>query len=217
MVYRGVLFDLDGTLLDTLEDLAGAVNRLLAERGYPTHSVDSYRYFVGNGPLMLITRALPETARQQEIISACLEAFRADYRKTWQVHTRLYPGVAEMLDGLSSRRLQLAILSNKPHDFTLTCVDKMLNQWNFSVVLGLRDSVPAKPDPAGALEVSHAVGIPPEEFLYLGDTSVDMKTAVAAGMHPVGVLWGFRSPEELQQSGARMLLERPQEIFQLLG
>ncbi len=217
MQFKAILFDLDGTLLDTLEDLGNSVNRVLAEKGFPTHDLDRYRYFVGDGALMLITRALPKQKRKNDVIQACFDAFQQDYSQNWKVKTRLYDGIAEMLDELVTRNLKLAVLSNKPHKFTKQSVDKLLSNWRFTIVLGQRDEVPRKPSPEGALEIAGHLNTEPENILYLGDSSVDMQTAVAAGMFPAGVLWGFRSAKELNDSGAKALLERPLEIISLLN
>jgi len=217
MPYKAILFDLDGTLLNTLEDLGNAVNRVLSEKGFPTHKLDAYRYFIGEGTAMLITRALPKEKGNDSTIHACQEAFLKDYGNNWNVKTRPYDGVTEMLDALTARRLKIAVLSNKPHEFTERCVTDLLPTWAFDVVLGESNTVPQKPDPAGALKVAKCLKIPPADFLYLGDSAIDMKTAIAAGMFPVGALWGFRSIEELQESGAQALIERPLEILNLLG
>jgi phosphoglycolate phosphatase len=216
MPYQAVIFDLDGTLLDTLEDIGDAVNRVLSARGFPVHPIDAYRFFVGNGVAMLITRALPEDKRDAETIRSCLDAYRADYDQHWNVKTRPYDGVGAMLDALTARGLKLAILSNKPHDSTQECVREFLSKWSFDVVFGQRDGVPLKPDPAGALAIAHTLGVPPAACLYLGDTAVDITTAIAAGMTPVGALWGFRPMEELQESGAQVLIEQPLDILGLL-
>ena len=216
MPYKAILFDLDGTLLNTLEDLGDAANRVLVARGFPTHKLDEYRYFIGDGTAMLITRALPEGQRNDDTIRACLKALLEGYGRNWKVKTRPYDGVTQMLDELTARRIKMAVLSNKSHDFTKRCVTDLLPNWTFHVVLGQRDAIPLKPDPAGALEVAERLNIPPGNFLYLGDSAVDMKTAIAAGMFPVGVLWGFRLAEELQENGAQVLIERPSEVLNLL-
>lgn len=216
MPYKAILFDLDGTLLNTLDDLGDAANRVLAAKGFPTHTLDEYRYFIGDGTAMLITRALPEEQRSDDTIRACLEAFRQDYARNWKAKTKPYDGVTEMLEELAARGLKMAVLSNKSHEFTKRCVADLLPEWTFDVVLGQRSSVPLKPDPAGALEVAKRLNIPPPEFLYLGDSAVDMKTAIAAGMFPVGVLWGFRPAQELRENGAQALIERPSEVLNLL-
>ncbi len=216
MQFKAILFDLDGTLLDTLEDLGNSVNRVLAEKEFPTHDLDLYRYFVGDGALMLITRALPKQKRKTEVIQACVDAFQQDYSQNWKVKTKLYDGIAEMLDELVTRNLKLAVLSNKPHKFTKQSVDKLLSNWRFEIVLGQRDAVPRKPSPEGALEIAEHLNTKPENILYLGDSAVDIQTATAAGMFPAGVLWGFRSAKELNDAGAKALLERPLEVLSLL-
>lgn len=216
-MYQAIIFDLDGTLLNTLDDLADAMNRTLLQAGFPTHPADAYRYFVGNGAKMLVTRALPETERDAETIVHWLRVFRADYQAHWKVKTRPYPGISDMLDALNARGLPLAVLSNKPEADAQRCVRELLPHWRFTMVVGQRDHVPHKPDPTGALEIAQTLHIAPADILYLGDSSVDMDTAVAAGMFPVGVLWGFRTREELVQHGARALLAQPIEVLDLLA
>ena len=212
-----VVFDLDGTLLDTLEDLGDAVNRVLADRGFPTHPMDAYRYFVGDGSAVLIERALPESVRGSDAYQDCLAAFMADYDRSWKIKTRLYDGISEMLDSLTVLGIDLAILSNKSHGFTVNCVRDLLSRWRFKTVFGLRDDVPRKPDPAGAVEISLLLKTVPDRMLYLGDTAIDMQTAVSAGMYPVGALWGFRTREELLQNGARALIQHPVELLKLVN
>lgn len=214
--YKSVIFDLDGTLLDTLEDIADAANRVLAAKGFPTRSLEVHKAAVGYGARRLMARVLPENQRTEGMIQECFAAFRKDYGVNWNVKTRPYPGVPELLDELHRRRLLMAVLSNKPADFTRKCVDGILTQWQFEAVIGGEDGWPSKPDPAGALEISRRMGIPPHEILYLGDTDVDMQTAHAAGMYAVGALWGFRRREELEREGADALLERPQDLLNLL-
>lgn len=216
MNYRAVIFDLDGTLLNTLDDLGNAMNRTLEQEGFPTHPLDAYRYFVGNGALKLVTRALPEAHRDQVTIQRCLKVFRADYQHHWNVDTRPYEGIPDMLDALVARHIKMAVLSNKPDDDAKRCVSELLSGWRFELVLGQREGLPPKPDPSGADEIAKHLQLSPEDFLYVGDTSVDMHTAVAAHMFPVGVLWGFRPRQELEESGAQALLTRPLEILQLL-
>ena len=216
MPYRAALFDLDGTLLDTLEDISNAVNRVLAGKGFPTHELDVYRYFVGDGSAMLINRALPEEKRTDDVIRGCLKQFLEDYGRNLNIKTKPFEGIPEMLDALKDRGLKMAILSNKPHELTKQCATKLLSNWNFDVVIGQRNGVPPKPDPAGALEVADRLNIPPADFLYVGDSGVDMKTAVASGMFPVGVLWGFRSMGELKDNGSLALVDHPSEILSFL-
>jgi len=216
MSFHAVIFDLDGTLLDTLEDLADSVNRTLAANGFPTHPLDAYRYFVGDGSEMLITRALPSGHQNPETIAKCFEAFRNDYRQYWKVKTRPFEGIPEMLQQLTKLGVKMAILSNKPHEFTRQCVAELLTAWRFEPILGQRETVPLKPDPTGALEIAHLLDRPASDFLYLGDSGVDMQTATAAGMFPVGACWGFRTASELQQNGAKVLIEKPTQLIDLL-
>ncbi|MFC1854155.1 HAD family hydrolase [candidate division CSSED10-310 bacterium] len=217
MVIKAILFDLDGTLLNTLSDLANAVNRVLLNKGFPTHKIDAYRYFVGDGAEMLIKRALPNEKQEPETIRECLQAFQVQYEQNWANETIPYDGITEMLDGLHGRGLKLAVLSNKPHDATVRCITSLLPDWSFDIILGQREAVPRKPDPAGALEIADTLKISPSAFLYLGDTAIDMKTARAAGMFPVGALWGFRTAAELSENGAGALIIHPSEIFKLLS
>lgn len=214
--YQAVIFDLDGTLLDALDDIADAANRVLARRGFPTHPLDHYRFFVGDGSKVLMTRALPQKERSPNNIHSCFEGFRAEYRQNWNVKTKPYAGVIKMLNQLAVKNVKLSVLSNKPHEFTRKCVAKFFSHWNFAMVCGQRESIPMKPDPQGALEIARLLGINPAEFLYLGDSAVDMQTALAAGMFPVGALWGFRSAEELQRSGAGILIENPTDLIDLI-
>lgn len=213
---KAVLFDLDGTLLDTLEDIANACNAALTRHGFPAHPASAYRYFVGDGVQMLILRVVPADHHDAKTLADVATAYREEYHRHWNTTTRPYEGIPELLDELTQRRIALAVLSNKPDDFTRRCVSEMLSRWSFSRVLGASKAYPPKPDPAAALHVAAGLNLPVEEVIYLGDTATDMKTATAAGMLPVGALWGFRTAEELKQSGARHLVEHPQELLKLL-
>ena len=213
--YRAALFDLDGTLLDTLDDLADAANRVLAAEGMPVHEVEAYKKFVGDGLATLVERIVPADQHNEETLGRVMDAFRRDYGAHWHEKSRPYAGVPEMLAGLQKRGLRLAVLSNKPHEFTKLCVQQMLGEFSFYPVLGQREGLPKKPDPAGALEAAALLDIPAREILYIGDTAVDMRTAAGAGMTAVGVLWGFRDEEELTASGADYLVRHPGEILAL--
>jgi phosphoglycolate phosphatase len=216
MIFEAVLFDLDGTLIDTLNDIGDAVNRVLAKKRYPTHAISNYRNFVGDGSRILIERALPKKYRKEKIIDACLNEYIEDYAHNYNVKSKLYFAIPNLLDRLKAKGLKLGILSNKQDAITKQCVKTFLSKWDFDVVFGQRDSVPRKPDPQGALEVAKRLSIPPSHFLYLGDTAIDMKTAVSAGMFPVGVLWGFRSRKELQENGAGAIIDGPLDVLNLL-
>jgi phosphoglycolate phosphatase len=215
-MYKAVLFDLDGTLLDTLEDLADSVNSVLSRVGLPTHPLEDYQYFVGDGVEKMARRALPETCREDAVVIKCVAAMCREYSKRWADKTRPYPGIQELLDGLTVRNITMCVLSNKPDPFTKMIVSNLLPRWRFEQVMGAQPSIPKKPDPTAALELAERLAIPPAEFLYLGDTNTDMQTACAAGMYPVGALWGFRTADELIANGARVLIKQPIELLNLL-
>lgn len=209
------MFDLDGTLLDTLHDLADAVNTGLERLGLPVHEIDKFRYFVGEGREEMARRALPENCRDSATTGRLVEYINEYYSLHWADHTRPYEGVPEMLDALQSKGIKLTIFSNKPHDFTSEIVSGMLRAWNFEVVIGASSEVPKKPDATGALKICSFLNMSPENFIYLGDSGVDMLTAVKAGMYPVGALWGFRTAEELTDCGAKLLAKHPSDLLQL--
>ena len=215
--YRAVIFDLDGTLLDTLEDLADSMNRVLQDEGFPTHPTEAFRYFVGDGAAALVSRALPPKRRNDQLIAECLEAFRREYNRNWKTKTRPYNGVSELLDALTAKRIEMAVLTNKAQPVAERCIREYFFGWEFAAILGQRDGMPLKPDPAGPREIVRYVGIPAREFLYLGDSDVDMKTAINAGMLPVGALWGFRSEKELRDSGAAEVIDRPMELLKFVS
>lgn len=212
MHFRGIIFDLDGTLADTLSDIGDAMNRVLAFRGYPSHPLDKYKLFIGNGIENLVRTSLPRGV-SDDLVEECRQALLNDYSTNCLVKTRLYAGISGLLNQLSERRLAVSVLSNKDHDLTLKIVAALAPGFPFVSVLGARDGIPRKPDPAGALLIGAKTGIPAHEMLYAGDTDVDMQTAVRAGMFAIGCLWGFRSAGELEQSGAAALVQNPGEIL----
>jgi phosphoglycolate phosphatase len=214
MRLRAAIFDLDGTLLDTIEDLTDAMNAALTGLGLPPRTADECRNLVGDGLATFIRRALPEGLRGNEAAAARLDGLmRTEYKARQAVKTRPYPGVDALLAGLVERGVPHAILSNKPHGSTVAVVERYFPGHPFQVVFGARDGVPVKPDPAGALEIASLLAHPPAEILYLGDTNTDMKTAGAAGMFAVGALWGSRTREELLANGARALAAKPEDVL----
>lgn len=216
MKFKAVLFDLDGTLLDSIEDLTDSMNVVLDGFGFPGHDVEACKQFVGDGVEMFARRALPKNHRDKATVAQCVTEMRAEYRKRWSLKTRPYDGIPELLDELTIQNLKLAVLSNKPEESTKEMVAKLLSKWRFHPVAGARPSVPKKPDPSLAMEISQQLHIPADKFLYLGDTGTDMKTASGAGMFPVGALWGFRTAKELKDTGAKALAAHPSEVLQFL-
>jgi phosphoglycolate phosphatase len=217
VVYKAVLFDLDGTLLDTLQDIADATNAALGTLRFPGHDIQAYRYFVGEGMATLAFKALPELCHNPDTVSQLLSVIDKEYAMRWAVHTVPYPGILELLDALVAKEIKMAVLSNKPHEFTIASVVRLLPHWHFDAVIGASGAMPRKPDPAGALAISKELRMSPVEFLYLGDTDIDMYTATAAGMYPVGALWGFRTANELLAGGARTLVQYPTDLLALLS
>jgi phosphoglycolate phosphatase len=216
MTPRAVLFDLDGTLLDTLDDLADAMNRVLASHGFPEHPAASYRRFVGDGVENLVRRAVPPAMNaDQAAVARLAEEMRREYGASWDKKTAPYPGISRLLSHLAAMAVPLAVLSNKPHAFVSRILERYFPEIRFSASFGDRPGVPRKPDPAMALEISRLLGVPPSLFLYLGDTDTDMRTATAAGMRPIGALWGFRDEEELRRAGAQRVIAAPEDLISL--
>jgi phosphoglycolate phosphatase len=213
---RLAIFDLDGTLLDSLEDLANSANAMLVEAGFRPHDLGSYRHFVGNGARNLVERILPETAREPEIIDRCLCRYLSIYGERWDEKSRSYDGIPELLDGLQARQVELAVLSNKSQEATNRCIERFFGGWPWLRVIGQREGHPRKPDPAGVFEILGAAGLKAGDAVYVGDTDTDMQTAVAAGVLPVGVLWGFRDREELEKNGARKIIGKPVDLLGIL-
>ncbi|MDO8685468.1 MAG: HAD family hydrolase [Clostridiales bacterium] len=214
--YKAILFDLDGTLLDTLEDLTDSMNSALKAAGLPQHNPERYKYFIGAGVRNLVCDALPPEMRTPENIEKFRLAMRAEYKNRWNKKSRPFPGVEEMLDKLAASGLRFAVLSNKVDDLTKMVISSLLPKWIFEVVFGERLGVPIKPNPAAAFEIVKIMNLKPGDFLYLGDGEADMKTARAAGIFACGVLWGYRTADELKAAGAQVLVSTPAEVLSLI-
>ncbi len=213
MTCNAVIFDLDGTLLDTLQDLVNTLNTVLSRHDYPVHTIDECRFLVGHGMRELVRKALPEGVGTPETIDFLLPEFMAHYADNWNKNSRPYPGIGAMLDTLAQQKIKIAILSNKADHFTRLCAEFLLKEWTFDVVLGHHSGIAHKPDPEGALLVARMLGEEPSSILYVGDSGIDMLTATRAGMYPLGVLWGFRPESELLEFGAKALVRHPEEII----
>lgn len=211
-----VIFDLDGTLLDTIGDLAVACNAVLALRGLPQHTYDEYCRFVGNGIMRLVERALPEELRIPDTVAAVRADFVKYYTEHIDTRTKPYAGIPELVAGLARRGVRMAVASNKFQAGTEKLVRLFFPDVAFAAVLGQRVGVPLKPDPAVVEEILALTGVAKGRVLYVGDSGVDMQTAAAAGVRSVGVTWGFRERRELVQTGAQHIVDVPGEILNLL-
>ncbi len=211
-MYKLVIFDLDGTLVNSLEDLGNACNSALEKFGYPTHPMDSFRYFVGDGVPMLIRRALPESERSEENIAMVKAVFDEIYGRNYNVCTRPYDGITELLDKLKAEGILIAVASNKPDNFTQTIVTSMFGD-TFSYVSGKKEGFEKKPDPQIALHIMEKLGVSPKDVLFAGDSSVDMQTAHNAGCDCIGCVWGFRTLQELTDNKATYIANSPIDIF----
>jgi phosphoglycolate phosphatase len=209
--FAAVLFDLDGTLIDSLTDIGIAMNRALEELGHASHPLEAYREFVGAGVRVLAERALRGSAEPQRV-EAAVAAFRRHYADHLLDHTRPYPGVVELLSALRAQRVSLAVLSNKYEQATTALVDALFTGV-FAEVRGHVDGAPRKPDPTVALAIAARLGVDPARCAFVGDTAIDMQTARNAGMRAIGVRWGFRDDVELLTAGAHSLLNEPAELL----
>ena len=215
--FKAILFDLDGTLLDTLADISDSMNAALEKFGFPVHSYEDYRYFIGDSTNTLAVRAIPKEHQDSETIKKCLEEMDAQYHKRWQDNTKIYPGIEDMLAEIEKLKLPKAVLSNKPDKFAQITINHFFEKFSFDVVRGVSPNLARKPDPTGALQVANELNIEPKDFLYLGDTNTDMITAIEAGMYPVGATWGFRDAAELLEYGAEALAEKPEDVIKILA
>jgi len=210
-----VIFDLDGTLLNTIDDLADCTNYVLQKYGYPTHEVDAYKYFVGSGVVMLLKRALPE-----DIPEKVFENIHKDFMHHYEIHkenkTKPYDGMVETLEKLRKKGILLAIATNKPQEMLPNLLKHYFPTIHWAAVFGNRKDVPVKPNPQIIYDILKATQIGKQETLYIGDTAVDMETAHNAGIIKVGALWGFRTKIELKQAHADFMIKKPQEMIRII-
>ena len=211
---KAVLFDLDGTLVNTLDDLAYAMNYALSFHGLPTHPVDDYRYFVGNGIHILTERACADRKDMKERVE---KTYAAYYSAHWNVYSKPYPNIIETLKCLKEQKIKLCVFSNKPHADTVHVIQYFFGKEIFDAVQGQTEDMPIKPDPAGAKRLAKHLDVAEDQMLYVGDSGVDMQCAKRAGMHATGALWGFRDREELLSNGAEILLQQPLELLRYVA
>jgi phosphoglycolate phosphatase len=209
---KALIFDLDGTLIDSLADLAEAVNRMLDDCGYPRQDLAKFPQFIGDGVRQLVHRALPEDARDEENLTRCTALYQEHYARLWHDQTHPYPGIRQLLDALKDRGVKIACISNKPDHFTQLCCQHFF-PGEFAVVFGQRAHVPRKPDSAGGIECAQLLGFAPQECGYVGDSGIDMQFARNSGMTALGVSWGFRGRAELTDHGADAVVDTAAELL----
>ena len=210
---RLIIFDLDGTLIDTREDIANACNHALEQCGFPTHALDEYNMLVGRGIDNLFRGALPEGCRDEALVSKMRSIFVPYYNEHKCDFTRPYEGIIEALEELHEKGLKFAVASKKYQEGTEQLVEKFFGKYEFVRILGQRDGKPIKPDPLIVSEAMEGMpGIKPDEVVYCGDSDVDMQTGLGAGVRTIGVTWGFRTREELQSYSPHALIDHPREI-----
>jgi len=221
-----IIFDLDGTLLNTLDDLADCTNYILKENGFMAHEIDAYKYFVGNGVEMLLRRALPKEITENIFLKIC-----NDFMAYYEIHkvdkTAPYEGIVETLEILQKKKILLSVATNKPHELLPQLMQHYFPTIKWTAVFGNRKNVPIKPNPQIVYDILNNIQndwnverhapINTHEILYVGDTAVDMETAQNAGIKKVGVLWGFRTKQELEQAGADYIIEKPHELIPLIA
>ncbi len=217
MQYKGIIFDLDGTLLDTLETIFYYANLALEKFGIAPYDKDAYRYMIGNGAKTLIRRMLRgRNLETEEMFEKVYPTYIDAYNGDTLYKTEIYPGICDLLAALRERNIKIAVLSNKPHEATVPILKSFFGAETFTEMRGAMEGVPIKPDPAAALDIAAKMQCKPEECLYVGDTAVDMETGKRAGFYTIGVLWGFRDRAELSESGADRIVEKPAEILECL-
>ncbi len=214
---KAVIFDLDGTILYTLSDLANAMNKMLSEFGYPEHTdLNVHRLAIGIGARNYVKKCLPETVQIDDAqVDLCLDAYRRIYDAAASVETKPYDGIDEVMAYLSENDIAINVLSNKPDAPTKALTQQWFSKYSPKFVFGERAGVKRKPDPEAPLEITNALGLLPSEVAFVGDSDVDIKTGVNAGMIPIGVLWGYRDRELLEECGAKYLANTPQELIDI--
>ncbi|MFV5696252.1 HAD family hydrolase [Flavobacterium sp. LB3P122] len=215
MKFKGIIFDLDGTLVNSLEDIADAMNNVLQGLKFPTHNYDAYQYFIGSGLRNLVTKALPATHNEETQIDQCYHLMVAVYRDNCTHKTKAYEGIFELLDELKSRNIKLSVFSNKADDLTKEITAALFPDY-FNPIVGLTTESLKKPNPFKTVEISKHFGLKAEEIIFIGDSGIDMQTATNANMCAVGVSWGYRPEAELISNGAKYVLNQPADLIAIL-
>ncbi|PKB18199.1 HAD family hydrolase [Flavobacterium sp. 5] len=215
MKFKGVIFDLDGTLVNSLEDIADAMNKVLTNLNYPTHSYKSYQYFIGSGLRNLVSKSLPETNNTEKDIDRCYQLMIEEYTINCSHKTKAYDGISELLNHLISNNIRLSVFSNKSDELAKKITTDLFPNI-FDPIVGLRIEELKKPNPSEAIAISKSLGLKTEEIIFVGDSGIDMQTATNAKMVAVGVSWGYRPEEELIATGAKFVLKTPLDLIQIL-
>lgn len=213
---KSLIFDLDGTLINSLLDIALSMNKVLKKYNYPIHEIEKYNYFVGDGALVLVKNAMPKNSTEEEIQIA-LKSFIETYEQNTHNNTLAYEGIYEMLKEIEKLKIKKAVLSNKPHKFTLKYVENIFNNFDFQEIHGQKVDVPKKPDPTMAISIATKLNTKIEDMIFVGDTATDIKTAKNANMKSIGVAWGFRPIEELKEAGADFIAHTPMDIVKYVS
>ena len=215
---KAAIFDLDGTIINTLTDLANAGNHVLKQNGFPVHDVEKYRFFVGSGIRNLCIRILPEDKKEDEnLILDIFNQFNAYYKDHSMDSTCAYDGINDMLEEISKRGIKTAVLTNKGHEFTVPMLKKVFGDFPFDVILGKTDKYPVKPNRGCIMHVINELGVKGSECIYAGDSNVDMQTAINGDIEDIiGVSWGFRPVSELKEAGAKYIVNFPKEIVEII-
>ena len=212
---KAIIFDLDGTLLNTIMDLSETVNIVLQKHSFPLHSIEEYKYFLGKGIVVLCRKAFPAEINEGDF-QQYLKEVEDVYKVRQTLKTRPFDGITEMLKELNNLGIKIAILSNKPHEFTGTTVGHYFPNIKFEVIYGARDGFERKPSPDSPLEIAKIMNLKPEELYFVGDSETDIKTGRNANMHSIGVEWGYRKKLELEEAGATYIISRPSDILKYL-
>ncbi|TPG32660.1 HAD family hydrolase [Flavobacterium pectinovorum] len=215
MKFKGIIFDLDGTLVNSLEDISDAMNTVLQSLNFPTHSYDAYQYFIGSGLRNLVSKALPASNNTDQQIETCFESMIKEYREICTFKTKPYNGIVELLDHLATQDFKLAVFSNKADELTKKIAAEIFPDY-FDAAIGLSTESLKKPNPFEAIEISKNWNLKPEEIIFIGDSDIDMLTANNANMFPVGVSWGYRTEKELTESGAKVVINNPSDLLLIL-
>ncbi len=214
--YKAFIFDLDGTLLDTLADIADSANEVLGQKGFPIYTVEEYKTLVGRGFRQLFTNALPQETSDKKI-DECCALFKQIYQENWNNRSKAYPQIPAMLEELKNQGCRLAVLSNKQDRYTKQCVDYFFAEDLFDYAFGERERVAKKPDPQGIFQISALLDIPLNQTCFVGDSGIDMQAGNNAGIFTVGVSWGYRTVEELKENKADAIISEPMELLKYAG